>query len=204
VSEGKDIAFAFEERDGSDGQLSAFSEGSSSDRIYFLEKDQNDSLIITWHFEMTNTSDTTFTGPQEGDICNIILDKPFLSHDVLEFKTSPAKAENVEAKADMDKIKVVPNPYVVANSWEPRNQYSTGRGPQELHFTHLPQKCTIRIFNVRGQLVRTLEHNSSIWDGTEIWDMLTKDKLDVAFGVYIYHVDAPGIGSKIGKFAIIK
>jgi hypothetical protein len=204
VSLDKEIEFAFEERDGSDGRLSAFTETNLTDRVYFLEKDQNDSLIITWHFEMTNTTDTTVTSPQEGDICNIILDKPFLSHDVLEFKTTPAKTENVEAKADMDRIKVVPNPYIVANSWEPRNQYSTGRGPQELHFTHLPQKCTIRIFNVRGQLVRTLEHNASIWDGTEIWDMLTKDKLDVAFGVYIYHVDAPGIGSKIGKFAIIK
>jgi hypothetical protein len=92
----------------------------------------------------------------------------------------------------------------VANSWEPRNQYNTGRGPRELHFTHLPQKCTIRIFNVRGQLVQTIEHESTQWDGTEIWDMLTKDRLEVAFGVYVYHVEAPGLGNKIGKFAIIK
>jgi hypothetical protein len=34
--------------------------------------------------------------------------------------------------------------------------------------------------------------------------MLTKDRLEVAFGVYVYHVEAPGIGNKIGKFAIIK
>jgi hypothetical protein len=26
----------------------------------------------------------------------------------------------------------------------------------------------------------------------------------VASGMYIYHVDAPGIGTKIGKFAVIK
>ena len=200
----KEVEFAFEELDGSDGLFSAFTQVNRSDRIYFLEKDQNDSLIITWQFELSTSTDTTLESPQPGDVCNVILEKPFLSHDVLEFKTKPAMSVTNTAKADLEKIKVVPNPYVVANSWEPRNQYSTGRGPRELHFTHLPQKCTIRIFNVRGQLVRTLEHNASIWDGAEVWDMLTKDKLDIAFGVYVYHIDAPGIGSKIGKFAVIK
>ncbi|OGC01075.1 hypothetical protein A2V82_06900 [candidate division KSB1 bacterium RBG_16_48_16] len=204
VSMDKEVEFAFEELDGSDGLFSAFTQVNRSDRIYFLEKDQNDSLIITWQFELSTSTDTTLESPQPGDVCNVILEKPFLSHDVLEFKTKPAMSVTNTAKADLEKIKVVPNPYVVANSWEPRNQYSTGRGPRELHFTHLPQKCTIRIFNVRGQLVRTLEHNASIWDGAEVWDMLTKDKLDIAFGVYVYHIDAPGIGSKIGKFAVIK
>ena len=27
---------------------------------------------------------------------------------------------------------------------------------------------------------------------------------DISYGIYIYHVDAPGVGEKIGKFAIIK
>jgi hypothetical protein len=26
----------------------------------------------------------------------------------------------------------------------------------------------------------------------------------VSYGVYIYHVDAPGIGEKIGRFSLIK
>jgi hypothetical protein len=108
------------------------------------------------------------------------------------------------AKTEIDDIKVVPNPYVVTNSWEPLNPYANGRGPRELHFIHLPPKCTIKIFNVRGQLVRTLEHDSDIWDGTEIWNMLTKDQLDIAYGIYIYHVDAGEHGQKIGKFAVVK
>ncbi len=28
--------------------------------------------------------------------------------------------------------------------------------------------------------------------------------MDVAYGLYIYHINAPDIGEKIGKFAIIK
>ncbi|MBN1997933.1 hypothetical protein JW935_10300, partial [candidate division KSB1 bacterium] len=205
VSQNKEIEFAFDDQDGADGLLSAYTEGAKSDRIYFFEKDKNDSLIATWQFEFSRVgSDSTFESPRSGDVLDIILEKPFLSHDVLEIKTNSAMINNNQAKADLDKIKVVPNPYIVANSWEPRNQYGTGRGPRELHFTHLPKKCTIRIFNVRGQLVQTLEHESTEWDGTEIWDMLTKDKLEVAFGVYVFHVEAPGIGSKIGRFAIIK
>jgi hypothetical protein len=52
--------------------------------------------------------------------------------------------------------------------------------------------------------VNTIEHSSNIWDGTAIWDMLTKDRLDISYGIYIYHIKAPGIGEKIGKFAVIK
>jgi hypothetical protein len=44
----------------------------------------------------------------------------------------------------------------------------------------------------------------NIWNGTEIWDMLTKDELDIAYGVYVYHVDAGKHGQKIGKFCVIK
>ncbi len=201
----KDVQFLFEERDGDNGIFSGYTESSRSDRVYLFEEDANDSLIVTWTFELLRIGvDTTSVNPQAGDYLDIILDKPFLSHDVFEFKLIPAKVDNKQVKSDLDKIKVVPNPYIVANSWEPRNPYSTGRGPRELHFTHLPQKCTIKIFNIQGQLVQTLEHESTMWDGTEIWDMLTKDKLDIAYGIYIYHVDAPGVGEKIGKFAVIK
>ena len=41
-------------------------------------------------------------------------------------------------------------------------------------------------------------------NGAASWDLTTKDGLNVAYGVYIYHVDAPGIGTHIDKFAIIK
>jgi hypothetical protein len=41
-------------------------------------------------------------------------------------------------------------------------------------------------------------------DGTAEWDMLTKDNLSIAYGVYVYHVEAPSVGEKVGKFAVIK
>jgi hypothetical protein len=53
-------------------------------------------------------------------------------------------------------------------------------------------------------LVSTIEHNSVITNGTADWNLLSQDQLDVAYGIYIYHIDAPGIGEKIGRFAVIK
>ena len=38
----------------------------------------------------------------------------------------------------------------------------------------------------------------------EHWDLTTKDNFPLAYGVYLYHVDAPGIGEKLGRFAVIK
>ena len=98
---------------------------------------------------------------------------------------------------------MVPNPYVAAASWEERPEVS-GRGPRKIQFTHLPEQCTIKIFTMRGELVRTLEHNGIAGDGAEFWDLKTEDNQDVAYGIYFYHVEAPGIGEKVGKFALIK
>ncbi|MGE5498954.1 MAG: hypothetical protein ACM3Q2_12815, partial [Syntrophothermus sp.] len=69
---------------------------------------------------------------------------------------------------------------------------------------HLPEKCTIRIFAVDGTLVKTLEHDSGLNDGSENWDLMTKDNMEVAYGVYVYHVDAPGVGQHVGRLLIIK
>ncbi|MBN1999765.1 hypothetical protein JW935_19575, partial [candidate division KSB1 bacterium] len=208
TSTGEPVKFAFWERDelaGEAGKFTAFSDRSATDNIIFLEPDENDSLIFTWEFTLdTATNDSLHNNPESGDYIDLIVRKPFLSGDVIEFITRAERIDKGKAKADMDMIKVVPNPYVVTNSWEPVNPYSNGRGPRELHFIHLPQKCTIKIFNIRGQLVDTIEHNNSVNDGTEIWDMQTKDLLDIAYGVYVYHIDAGEYGQKIGKFAIIK
>jgi hypothetical protein len=57
---------------------------------------------------------------------------------------------------------------------------------------------------VAGALIKTLEKTTGATDGTLSWNLITEDGTDVAYGLYIYHVDAPGVGEYIGKFAIIK
>ena len=111
---------------------------------------------------------------------------------------------DVQASNQLDNIAVVPNPYIVAASWEPRHQYESGRGPRKIDFINLPSICTIKIFTLSGYLVNTLHHEDTFENGTESWNMLSSDNLDIAYGVYLYHIDAPGIGEHTGKFAVIK
>jgi len=174
-----------------------------SDQIIFVEQ-ENDTLKYASYVVEFDDAAVDSIPPQEGDILEIKTIKPFSTMDVFEFTTPGMSIDNNLAKNQLDDIKVVPNPYVVGNSYEPLNPYSTGRGPRQLHFNHLPAQCTIKIFNMQGQLVDVIERDASIFEGTEIWDMRTMDNMDIGFGVYIYHINAPGIGEKVGKFAVIK
>jgi hypothetical protein len=200
------IPFGFYEADGADGVFSGYTLKNSSDEIIVLSRDTDGVWLGSWVVKLATSADDSLRSyPAEGDTLRVRLTKPFLAHDVFEFTMENESIDEAAAKDAMDRIMVVPNPYIVANAFEPQNPYANGRGPRELHFNHLPAVCTIKIFNLRGQLVRSLDHNTaSFADGTEIWDMQTKDNLDVAYGVYIYHVDAGNVGQKIGKFAIVK
>ncbi|MCX6170121.1 MAG: hypothetical protein NTX65_12315 [Ignavibacteriales bacterium] len=204
VTNQKYIDFAFLEVDGTDGLLST--NGIYKDRIIFLEPDQNGNLVYTWWFYLFDSPDATLGTrlPKSGDKIDLKLKKPFLSGDAFRFVAHSPKIDPVNASADLDNIKVVPNPYVSSATWEPKNPYNSGRGPRSLHFTHLPPKCTIRIFTVNGELVNEIQHDNPLSDGTADWNMLTKDNLSISYGVYVYQIDAPGVGAKIGKFAVIK
>ncbi|MEO0072511.1 MAG: hypothetical protein ABIK10_03575 [candidate division WOR-3 bacterium] len=104
------------------------------------------------------------------------------------------------------KVKVVPNPYLVRNEWERHPDY------RKIKFINLPDKCTIRIYNFAGDLIKTITHDATnIKDagnvplgsgGDEDWDLLTESGQKPAPGVYIFHVEAE-TGNQIGKFVII-
>ena len=151
-----------------------------------------------------DTTDLVVIDPVAGDIFHIEIDRPFSVKDVFGFRSRASKIDDVEASNSLQNIAVVPNPYVVAASWEPRHQYSSGRGPRKIDFINLPKKCTIKIFTLSGYLVTTIYHDDVNENGTESWNLLSNDNLEIAYGVYLYHIDAPGIGEHTGKFAVIK
>ena len=202
----KYLKFGFLDLDKTNGAGKLSAKGSKKDRIVFLEPNAKDSLVITWWFYLSSEPDTTKgqTIPMPGDTAYIKLKKPFLSGDKFDFTSVTQYVDKNLERTQLGNIQVVPNPYLGSSQWENKNPYTSGRGPRSLHFTHLPAVCTIRIYTVDGELVQTLYHNSQIDDGSEDWNMLSKDNLSISYGVYIYYVDAPGIGSKIGKFAVIK
>ena len=151
-----------------------------------------------------DTTDLVIIDPVAGDIFHIEIDRPFSIMDVFGFRSRASKIDYVEASNSLQNIAVVPNPYVVAASWEPRHQYSSGRGPRKIDFINLPSKCTIKIFTLSGYLVTTIYHDDVNENGTESWNLLSNDNLEIAYGVYLYHIEAPDIGEHTGKFAVIK
>lgn len=102
----------------------------------------------------------------------------------------------------LDDVLVVPNPYIGGVDWQTRSV--TGIVERKLAFTNLPDRCTIRIYTISGDLVDIIEHNNQT-SGTAWWDLQSRNNMEVASGVYIYHIDATelGLGTKIGKFAVI-
>ena len=142
--------------------------------------------------------------PQSGDIFRITTKKPFMEGDYFTFSTTASSINVEDAKSELDKVSVVPNPYIGTNVWERRLLNASGRGERRIDFINLPAECTVRIYTVSGALVKTLYKNSTPIDGSLTWNLVSEDGMDVAYGLYIYHVDAPGVGEKIGKFALIK
>ncbi|RMD95120.1 MAG: hypothetical protein D6814_13670 [Calditrichaeota bacterium] len=142
-------------------------------------------------FDFTNGSTA-----KAGDKFTIISNKVFSNDDKYAFNTEKEKVDPEQMKKDLDKIKVVPNPYVVTSVFE------TTLSNKVLQFRHLPPECTIRIYNLSGELLRRIEHK----DGTsmESWNLRTYNDQEVAFGVYIYHIETASGAEAMGKFAVIK
>ena len=146
----------------------------------------------------------TSVPPVGGDVYSIYTTRNF-TDDIFSFSTTASKEENSVEQENMDEIYVVPNPYVVSSNIEPLDlQNPRDRGQRRVYFANLPSTCTINIYTMAGELVRSLKHNSSIEDGIKYWDLTTSDNFPVSFGIYIFHVKSENGNESTGRFAIIK
>jgi len=117
------------------------------------------------------------------------------------------------SKNAMDRIMIVPNPYYGSSAYE------TNRTDNRIRITNLPSKCTVKIFTMNGTLVRTIKrdvtdqedlYTGATGGGSEVktskrasyleWDLKNQNNISVASGLYIFHIDAPGVGEKILKW----
>lgn len=142
--------------------------------------------------------------PQEGDVFYVRTSKPLDRDDKIRFTVQGNEIPDEIDDSVLENIYTVPDPYIAVNSLESRNLFLSGRAERRIDFRNLPTECTIKIFTVSGRLVKTIHHQGSSFDSMASWNLQSEDGLQVAFGVYIYHVDAPGIGEKIGRLSIIK
>lgn len=120
------------------------------------------------------------------------------------------ETQNAEKlKSALDKINVVPNPYYAYSTYE------KGRIDNIVRITNLPNKCKIKIFTLNGTLIRTFDRDVSgqedlVLEKTDYafskrlsyqdWDLKNQSGITVASGLYIIHVDVPGVGEKILKW----
>ncbi|MBE0538589.1 MAG: hypothetical protein IH620_02655 [Ignavibacterium sp.] len=164
-------------------------------------------LKATWRVEVDTAglNGAPIIPPTLNDIYEIRLLFPYSSLDKFSFLTKAQYVDPNLAKQQFEKDPyVVPNPYVGAASFEPQRFAVSGRGERKIEFRNLPANCTIRIFTLTGELVQTLKHDGNITEGIVAWDLRNSSNLEIAPGLYIYHVDGENVGTFIGKFAIIK
>ena len=133
-----------------------------------------------------------------GDVVTITYANPFqIGVDTYRFKSTESTYSSDLAADDVNKINVFPNPYYGVNPQE-INKYE-----RFVTINHLPDYAKIRIFNLAGQLVRTIEKTDP--GQFQRWDLLTDSGLPVASGLYIIYVDMPDLGrTKILKAAVIQ
>lgn len=107
----------------------------------------------------------------------------------------------------LDNVLVAPNPYRGSADWERSDYEGT------IMFQNLPKRCSIFIYSLTGELIRTVHHNvpgdetpdpEGSETGGERWDMLTYNNMSIASGIYIYRVVSDEYGDAIGKFAVIR
>ncbi|MGB8317839.1 MAG: T9SS type A sorting domain-containing protein, partial [Ignavibacteriaceae bacterium] len=120
-----------------------------------------------------------------------------LPSDVFTFTAPTVTKDAALQKADADKVNVFPNPYYGFQSRE------TARDAKYVTFSHLPQQATIRIFDLSGVLVRTINKNDQSQFST--WNLQNDNGYPVASGVYVVYVDMPTLGAtKVLKLALVQ
>lgn len=121
----------------------------------------------------------------------------------VHFKITDFKPENENYTDNMlDVIKVVPNPYYISHQGQ-KTPYDA-----KIYFTKLPPRCTIDIYTLSGDLVRTIEHDETSADGpdknsVEVWDLLSKNGLRVTSQTFVAVVRTPNGAQTIQKFSVV-
>ncbi len=135
--------------------------------------------------------------PEEGTVFRIVTSKPLAKGDVFSINSqsfTPVRNDVETARNNLDQIGIVPNPYKGASAYE------INLAADQVRFTNLPDQASIRVFNLAGTLVRTLQ----LGGANNKWDLTTQDGLPIASGMYLIHVEVPGVGEKVIKFGVIK
>ena len=108
-------------------------------------------------------------------------------------------------------VMVYPNPYRIdggyrEKGYEDPNREGFKERTRRIHFVNLPERATIKIFSLDGDLIREIHHPDDRFSDTPshtAWDLITRNTQAVVSGIYLYSVESDQ-GTQIGKIVIIK
>ncbi len=163
-----------------------YDDGTSG--IGFMDE-HSDAMWLLWLGERGTTRGIL---AEEG---TLTLVPPVINTPVDTFKFVAKAPSFTQDESDLDNIKVVPNPFYLYGPYDP------SVGTYEIKFHNLPSKCKITIYNLAGEYIREIEKDDPSTNFAT-WNAQTENGLPVASGIYLWVVDAPGFGQKIGKMAI--
>lgn len=117
-------------------------------------------------------------------------------------------ADSVEAQ-DLN-VYVYPNPYIWQKDYhslgyENRDNTQIPDRSHRINFGNLPPRCTISIYSLDGDLIRSWEHDYNPSDPQamhDAWDLITRNTMLPVAGLYYWVVESEG-RTQIGKFVII-
>jgi hypothetical protein len=126
------------------------------------------------------------------------------------FRTTCYPLNEVGTPSSPPKVTVLPGPFAseefqrtntvvpVPNPWR-------ADGPKRtVLFTGLPRRATIKIFDVTGNLVQTIEHEDEV-TGTQEWDLISRTRNQIVAGIYYYRVEDHATGAvQFGKLMVIR
>jgi hypothetical protein len=113
-----------------------------------------------------------------------------------------------------EKLKAIvwPNPYKISDDYrgrgyEDRDRTGWSERSRRVHFANLPERATIRIFTLDGDLIRQIDHEPggvfSETSSTAWWDLISKNTQAVVSGIYLYAIES-ALETQVGKIVIIK
>lgn len=106
-----------------------------------------------------------------------------------------APITNIPSVAEdaLDLIDIVPNPYYAYS------QYETSKLDNRVRIINLPERCEIDIYTLNGILVRQFTKDDPSVASID-WDLKNQVQIPISSGVYIVHIDVPGVGEKVLKW----
>ena len=100
--------------------------------------------------------------------------------------------DNPAAEEALNLINMVPNPYYGYS------QYEVNKVDNRVKITNLPVECSIQIYTLNGTLVKSFSKDSP---ATSIdWNLKNNKGIPISSGVYLIHINAPGIGERVIKW----